>query len=75
VLKQLDERYARGIFTGPSPFAFDLWEDNLVDTVWMYLRKNLPAFRGGTDIGQLPRAAVGESGNIIAINVPALRHG
>jgi hypothetical protein len=53
-LKELDDRYAKGIFTEPTQFVFDLREDKTVSTVWRYLRKNLPGFHGGSDIGLPP---------------------
>ena len=53
-LKELDNRYAQGIFSEPTPYAFDLRTDKSVSSVWAYLRKNLPGFQGGLDIGQYP---------------------
>jgi hypothetical protein len=53
-LKELDERYASGLFSEPSPYAFDLRTDKTVTGIWMYLRKNLPGFHGGSDIGEAP---------------------
>ena len=54
VRKELDDRYTRGIFSEPTPFSFDLRTDKSVHSIWQYLRKNLPGFAGGPDIGQSP---------------------
>jgi hypothetical protein len=53
-LKELDEHYATGLFTEPTPYAFDLRTDKTVTGIWTYLRKNLPGFQGGSDIGMMP---------------------
>jgi hypothetical protein len=54
VLKELDNRYASGIFSEPAPYSFDLRTDKSVHNIWAYLRKNLPGFMGGTDLGMAP---------------------
>jgi hypothetical protein len=54
VRKELDDRYATGIFSELTPYSFDLRQDKTVHTVWAYLRKNLPGFIGGPDMGMKP---------------------
>ncbi len=52
--KELDDRYATGIFSELTPYSFDIRTDKSVHTIWEYLRKNLPGFNGGPDIGRTP---------------------
>jgi hypothetical protein len=52
--KELDDRYTTGIFSELTPYSFDLRMDKTVNSIWAYLRKQLPGFQGGLDIGQLP---------------------
>ncbi len=53
--KELDDRYATGIFSEPTPLSYDVRLDKSVRTIWQYLRKNLPGFIGGPDIGMEPK--------------------
>ena len=54
VLKELDKRYASGMFSEPAPYLLDVRTDKSVHTIWAYLRKNLPGFMGGADLGMAP---------------------
>ena len=54
IRKELDDRYATGLFSELTPYSFDLRTDKTVNNIWAYLRKNLAGFQGGLDIGQIP---------------------